>query len=174
MLGVAVLLGLSGCTSPPTVPVDTPSSPVAASSSAPPSVAASQEFTFDDIARFDDGLEVEIAGTEANTTDQGATSSGGDIVIASVRIENKTEAAYDPVDLKVSASYAGGTPAPMVIQKAKGLTGTFPGVIEVGDEGVAAVAFAVPSAEQKKITILVDPNDEEHDPVSFTGEIQPS
>ena len=57
-----------------------------------------QQFSLDDVAEFDDGLLIEIAGAvadKAKKTDRGAEATNGEIVIASVRIENKTKSPYD-------------------------------------------------------------------------------
>ena len=69
-----------------------------ATAATPGEVSEEQQFTLDDVAEFDDGLMIEIAGTVANRaskTDRGAEATNGQIVIASVRIENKTKKSYD-------------------------------------------------------------------------------
>ena len=67
-----------------------------ATAATPGEVAEEQQFTLDDVAEFDDGLMIEIAGTvadKASKTDRGAEATNGQIVIASIRIENKTQEA---------------------------------------------------------------------------------
>ena len=64
-----------------------------ATAATPGDVSEEQQFTLDDVAEFDDGLMIEIAGTvadKASKTDRGAEATNGQIVIASIRIENKT------------------------------------------------------------------------------------
>jgi hypothetical protein len=126
------------------------------------------------VAEFDDGLVVEIAGSvadKAKKTDKGAEATKGQIVIASVRIENGTKHAYDAAPVQITATYGTGTAANLIVDKTNELQPGFAGPIKPKDESIATVGFAVPYAQLKRVTFIIDPNDDEHDPVSFTGEV---
>jgi hypothetical protein len=179
VLIVAALLALPACSAdmPEPGPDSATSSRVASPSeveSESPAVPADQQFTLDDQAEFDDGLLVEIAGSlgqQAAKGVQGAEATGGQVVVASVRIENNTHQPYEPADVEVTATYGNGTRAKPVVDPGHAVVSDFEGVIAIGDEGVAAVAFAVPAAERKKVTFTIDLHDDSHDPVSFTGQV---
>ena len=87
--------------SPVPLPVESAasSSPSPSATSATPGeVPEEQQFSLNDVAEFDDGLLIEIAGAvadKATKTDRGAEATNGEIVVASVRIENKTKEPYD-------------------------------------------------------------------------------
>ena len=137
----------------------------------PPAV---QRFTLDEAAEFDDGLIVEIAGSvadKAKKTDKGAAATKGQIVIASVRVENGTKRTYDAAPVQITATYGDGTAAEPIVDKTKQLQRGFSGKVKPNDESIATVAFAVPYTQLKRVTFLIDPNDDEHDPVSFTGKV---
>jgi hypothetical protein len=186
-----VLLVLAACGVPPTnqpEPSATPasSSPQAsaAESTASPSPSATgatpadvpkkQRFTLDDVAEYDDGLLIEIAGTvadKATKTDRGAEATNGQLVIASIRIENKTRKPYDADDVLIGAKYGDGKDAQIIIDKTDELQSGFNGKIKPKDERIATVGFAVPWKELKKVTFIVDPNDDVHEAISFTGRV---
>jgi hypothetical protein len=72
-------------------------------------VPKAQQFKLDDVAEFDDGLVIDIAGTvadEAAKTDRGAEATNGEIVIASIRLENNTKKPYDAQDVLIAPSTA--------------------------------------------------------------------
>jgi hypothetical protein len=141
----------------------------------PRPVSADQQFSFDETAQYDDGLQIEIAGAiadKAKETDRGAEATNGEIVIASVRIENGTGEAFPAADVLISASYGDGTDAQIIIDETDQLQSGFREQILQGDEGVATLGFAVPFEELGKVTFVVDPNDDVHDPVSFTGKVE--
>jgi len=72
-------------------------------------VPKGQQFKLDDVAEFDDGLVIDIAGTvaeEAAKTDRGAEATNGETVIASIRIENNTKKPYDAEDVLIGANTA--------------------------------------------------------------------
>jgi hypothetical protein len=172
MLVVAALLAVTACSGGADEPSIDAGSASAESSAVIP---ADQQFTLDDQAEFPDGLIVEIAGSFAQkaTKDiQGAESTGGQIVLASVRIENNTEAPYDPAEVEVTASYGDGTQAPPVTDPTNNLIVDFEGPVDVSDEGVTAVGFAIPTSGLAKVTFVVDLHDDAHDPVSFTGKVE--
>jgi hypothetical protein len=186
---IAVLLALAACGVPP---ASEPQSNVAATSGSPeetgtttPSPGATsatpgevpeeQQFSLNDVAEFDDGLLIEIAGTvadKATKTDRGGEATNGEIVIASVRIENKTEEPYDAEGVLIGAKYGNGKDAQIIIDKTDELQSGFTGTIKPNDEAIATVGFAVPFSELKKVTFIVDPNDDVHEAISFTGTVQ--
>ena len=140
----------------------------------PGEVSEEQQFTLDDVAEFDDGLLVEIAGTvadKASKTDRGAEATNGQIVIASVRIENDTKKSYDAASVLIGARYGDGKDAQIIIDKTDELQSGFKGKIKPKDEDVATVGFAVPWKELNKVTFIVDPNDDVHEVISFTGRV---
>ncbi len=188
---IAVLLTLAACSSPaanqPQLDV-TPasSSPVAtparsavgpspsATSTKPGDVSQEQQFSLNDLAEFDDGLMIEIAGAvadKAKKTDRGAEATNGEIVIASVRIENKTKEPYDAESVLIGARYGDGKDALIIIDETDELQSGFTGTIKPKDEDIATVGFAVPIKELKKVTFIVDPNDDVHEAISFTGTV---
>ena len=146
-----------------------------ATSATPGEVPEEQQFSLDDVAEFDDGLLIEIAGAvadKATKTDRGAEATNGEIVIASVRIENKTKEPYDAESVLIGAEYGNGKDAQIIIDKTDELQSGFTGTIKPNDEDIATVGFAVPFTELKKVTFIVDPNDDVHEAISFTGTVQ--
>jgi hypothetical protein len=186
---IAVLLTLAACSSPaanqpqPNVspasgsPAATPVESTASStpSAKPGEVSEEQQFSLDDIAVFDDGLLIEIAGRamadKAKKTDRGAEVTNGEIVIVSVRIENKTKEPYDAESVLIGATYGNGKDAQIIIDETDELQSGFTGTIKSKGEDIASVGFAVPFKELKKVTIIVDPNDDVHEAISFTGTV---
>jgi hypothetical protein len=187
LLGLLLILAACGVQ-----PADQPESNVTAASSSPeaaesaassaPSATAAtpaevpkeQQFTLDDVAEFDDGLVIEIAGTvadKATKTDRGAEVTNGEIVIASVRIENNTKEPYDAASVLIGARYGDGKDAQIIIDKTDELQSGFKGKIKPKGEDIATVGFAVPWKELKKVTFIVDPNDGVHEAISFTGRV---
>ncbi len=145
------------------------------SSAATPDVPADQRFAIGDVAEFDDGLLLEIAGAaadQARKTEKGAERTGGEIIIVSVRLENGTRHNYDPRPIQVTATYGNGTAAKLMKDSGGNLQPGFATVIEPRDETVATLGFAVPKSGLSKVTLYVDPRDDEHDPVSFTGRVR--
>ena len=180
---IAGLLALAACGTPP---ASQPQPNVTAtggatattenpSPSTPGEVPEEQQFSLNDIAEFDDGLLIEIVGTvadKANKADRGAEATNGEIVIASVRIENQTQEPYDAEGVLIGAKYGNGKDAQIIIDKTDELQSGFTGKIKPKDDDIAAVGFAVPIKELKKVTIIVDPNDDVHEAISFTGRVQ--
>jgi hypothetical protein len=164
--------------SPEGTPVESTPSPSpspSATSARPGEVPKEQQFSLDDVAEFDDGLLIEIAGAvaeKATKTDRGAEATNGEIVVASVRIENKTKKPYDAENVLIGATYGNGKDAQIIIDKTDKLQSGFTGTIKAKDEDIASVGFAVPYKELKKVTFIVDPNDDVHEAISFTGTVQ--
>ena len=141
----------------------------------PAVVAADQQFTFDDIAGFPDGIEFEMAGTvasRAESTVVGAESTQGQMVTVSIRIGNSSELPYDAGNVTVTATDAAGRPAPLVLDTIGELQRGFTGSVAPGDETVAPFGFAIAFAQLQKVTFVVDPGDESHETVSFTGKVE--
>jgi hypothetical protein len=138
-------------------------------------VPEEQQFSLEDAAEFDDGLLIEIAGAVADKaakTYRGAEATNGEIVITSVRIENKTKEPYAAENVLIGAKYGNGKDAQTIIHKTDELQSGFIGTIKAGDEAIATIGFAVPFSELKKVTFIVDPNDDLHEAISFTGTVQ--
>jgi hypothetical protein len=184
---IGVLLVLAACGVEPENPAQpsvsptssadatpSPSPTPSATAAGPAQVPKAQQFKLDDRAEFDDGLLIEIAGTvadKATKTDRGAEATKGQIVIASVRIENKTKKSYDAEGVLIGAKYGNGKDAQIIIDKTDELQSGFTGKIKRKDEGIATVGFAVPWKELKSVTFIVDPNDDVHEAISFTGRV---
>ena len=183
-----VLLALAACggqpqptviasSSPEPTPVESiasPSTSPSATAATPAEVPKGQQFKLDDVAEFDDGLVIEIAGTVADKaakTDRGAEATNGQIVIASVRIENNTKKPYDAKGVLIGAKYGDDKDAQIIIDKTDELQSGFKGKIKPKDEDVATVGFAVPWEELNEVTFIVDPNDDVHEAISFTGRV---
>src|SRR5690348_14879941 len=84
----------SSSSSSATSTAPTPSTSTAPGRAPVPDVSEDRRFTLDDVAEYDDGLLIEIAGAAADRArknEKGADGTDGQIVIASVRIENGTE-----------------------------------------------------------------------------------
>ena len=73
--------------------------------------------------------------------------------------------------MQITATYGNGTTRRPIIDKTDELQRGFAGQVKPNDESIATVGFAVPHSQLKRVTFIVDPNDDEHDPVSFTGEV---
>ncbi len=141
----------------------------------PRPVGKDQQFSLDEVAEFPDGLQIEIAGAladQAKPQHRGAEATNGEIVVASVRIENGTSEAFLASGVLISATYGDGRPAQIIVDSTGGLRDGFDGEVPEADELVAPVGFAVPISALGKVTLIVDCNDDIHDPVSFTGKVE--
>jgi Domain of unknown function (DUF4352) len=180
---IGVLLALAACGAPPanqpqptvriSPTVGSTASPSAADAT-PADVPEGQQFELGDVAEYDDGLLIEIAGAVADKaakTDRGADATNGEIVIASVRIENNSKEPYDAESVLIAANYGAGKDAQIIVDETDELQSGFTGTIKPDDEGIATVGFAVPFSELKNVTFIVDPNDDVHEVISFTGKI---
>jgi hypothetical protein len=167
--------GTGGGAATASAPTSARASTPRGTSGTPRRVDADQQFNLDETAQYDDGLQIEIAGTvadKAKQSDRGAEATRGEIVIASVRIENRTAETFAAGDVLISASYGDGKDAQIIIDRTNQLQSGFRGSIKKGDEQIATIGFGVPFSELAKVTFVVDPNDDVHDPVSFTGKIE--
>lgn len=165
----------AGGASPQPVPAAPSATPSPSATAATPGEAPKrQQFTLNDMAQFDDGLVIDIAGTiakRAAKADRGAEVTDGEIVIASVRIENKGKKAYDAQSVLIGAKYGDGRDAQIIIDKTEELTSGFKGKIKPKGQDIATVGFAVPWNQLKRVTFIVDPNDDMHETISFTGRV---
>jgi hypothetical protein len=169
---VTATSGRTEASASPASPGIGPSS--SATNATPAEVPEEQRFSLDDAAEFGDGLLIEIAGAVADKaarTGRGAEPTNGEIVIASIRIENNTKEPYAAASVLIGAKYGNGEDAQIIIDKTDELQSGFTGTIKAGDEAVATVGFAVPFSELEKVTFIVDPNDDLHEAISFTGPV---
>ena len=88
-----------------------------------------------------------------------------------VRIENNTKKPYDAKGVLIGAKYGDDNDAQIIIDKTNELQSGFKGKIKPKDEDVATVGFAVPWKELNKVTFIVDPNDDVHEVICFTGRV---
>ena len=145
-------------------------------SARPDSGDEDSSFSFDDIASYEGGLEVEIAsavGQQATTRMTGAETTDGQMVVVSVLVRNDSSAAVDATAVQVTAtSGADDTEAPLVVDLSGELTNAFLGPVTAGAEATAGYGFAIPFSALGRVTITVDLGDGEHEPVSFTGAVE--
>ena len=164
----------SGRTDAPASPASPGIGPSSSATSTPAEVPEEQQFSLEDAAEYDDGLLIEIAGAVADKvarTDRAAEATDGEIVIASIRIENKTKEPYAAESVLIGAKYGNGKDAQIIIDKTDELSSGFTGTVKPKGEAIATVGFAVPFSELKKVTFIVDPNDDVHEALSFTGTV---
>ncbi len=151
--------------------------PTSASPSAAdtPEVPEDQRLRIGEVAEFDDGLLLEIAGAAADRArknEKGAERTGGEMIIVSVRLENGTRHNYDPRPIRITATYGDGTAAQLMKDSGGNLQPGFGTVIEPRDETVATLGFAVPRSGLGSVTLYVDPRDGTHEPVAFAGKVR--
>ncbi|HET9872725.1 MAG TPA: hypothetical protein VFP89_09045 [Propionibacteriaceae bacterium] len=149
-----------------------PTVPDAEPTHAGPGVTA---FALGDIAQFDDGLQIEVAGavaTKAKKGYQGAEATNGEIVVVAVRIENGTEEEYPAESVIVSATYGTDTPAAMITDPTGELQRGFVGVVPLEGELVAPLGFAIPFDAVGKVTVTVDCRDDIHPAITFSGRVE--
>lgn len=178
---------LTGCGRPPIDPGPlpaagsagpaTPSTPrPGATDSAPASPREDAAFGFDDVASYEGGVEVEIAGAQgrrAATGITGAEATRGEIVVVSVLLRNLSDADLDASTVLVTAAYGrDDREAPLVTDPTGTLTGGFLGFLTPGAEDTADLGFAVPFAELGRVRVTVDLGDEVHAPVTFAGAVE--
>lgn len=191
-LGAAVALGLlvllGACTEQGDLPpeqtgsgIETPAeeelSPEPGEELPPVVVPEDQRFALDDVVTFDDGLVVQVEYTEpdkAKSADKGAEATNGEIVIVTIRFENGADEEFAAEDVLFSATYGdNNTVAQPIVAADDSLMDGFDGPIAPDTEEVTTLGFAVPASETGKVTYIVDPQDDFHDPFSFTGEVKP-
>lgn len=184
-----VLLLLAGCGRPPADPTSAPGvttgpsaspAPSGGPASMPPGDPASPDedasFSFDDVASYQGGVEVEIAGAVARRATPGTTgaeATRGELVVFSVLLRNLSTADLDASTVLVTAAYGpDDREAPLVTDPTGALTGGFLGSLTPGAEDTADLGFAVPFAAAGQVRVTVDLGDEVHEPVSFVGAVE--
>ena len=133
-----------------------------------------QRFTLDDVAEYDDGLLIEIAGAaadKARKSEKGAEDTDGQIVIASVRIENGSKHNFDARPIMITAVYGDGVAA-TEDDAAGSSSAASPVWSSPRTRTSPPSASPSRSSELGQVTFYLDPDDDEHDPVSFTGKIR--
>ena len=171
---LSLLLLLAGC-STETGDQPGPGDPTGSVVNDPTDGAGTETFALDEVAEFDDGLLVEVAGTVATKAEvdyRGAEGNSHEIVVVSVRIENGTAQEFPAAGVVVTASYGDEVPAPLVTDPAGELQQGFSGVVPVGDEAVAPLGFAVPFSAVRRVKVTVDRGDDLFAPVSFSGPVE--
>jgi len=168
---IGVLLALAACGAQPAnqpQPTDTsgigPTTSLESTASPDPSAAdatlaevpVEQQFQLGDVAEYDDGLLIEIAGAVADKaakTDRGAEATNGEIVIASVRIENNSDGPYDAESVLIAAKYGEGRDAQIIVDETDELQSGFTGTIRPNDEGIGDRRFRCPvlGAEERDL-----------------------
>lgn len=138
--------------------------------------AEDSSFSFDDIASYEGGVEVEISGIVARQASPGVTGAertSGQIVVASVLIRNDSAADLDAATALVTATYGpSDTDAPLVTDPTGTLAHAFLGSVTPGAEVAADFGFAIPFSALSAVTITIDLGDDKHEPVSFTGAVE--
>ena len=147
------LTATGGTPEGPAFPKDSGNSPTGTT---PVDVPEAQQFSLDDGAEFDDGLLIEIAGAVADKaakTDRGAEATNGEIVIASVRIENNSDGPYDAESVLIAAKYGEGRDAQIIVDETDELQSGFTGTIRPNDEGIGDRRFRCPvlGAEERDL-----------------------
>ncbi len=182
----AVLLLLAGCGRPPTEPTPpggsasaSPAGSTSTQSGSPTGPATPDEdasFGFDDVASYQSGVEVEIAGTQARRATPGVTgaeSARGEIVVVSVLLRNLSSVDLDASRVLVTTAYGrDDREATLVTDPTGTLTGGFLGSLTPGAEDTADLGFAVPFAALGEVRITVDLGDDVHAPVTFAGAVE--
>ena len=172
---------VAGCGRIPTETTETTPSADLSPTSSPsgsPGTGAQEDssFSFDDIASYEGGVEVEISGIVARQASPGVTGAertSGQIVVASVLIRNDSAADLDATTALVTATYGpSDTEAPLVTDPTGTLAHAFLGSVTPGAEVAADFGFAIPFSALSAVTITVDLGDDKHEPVSFTGAVE--
>ena len=104
-------------------------------------------FGFDDIASYDDGVEVEIVGTvaqQATTGMTGAETTHGQMVVASVLIRNGSVTAVDAASVLVTATYGADDTDARWWSIRPGAGERLPRRVTAGEEATAGCGFAIP------------------------------
>lgn len=170
LLATGLLLLGAGCTSTPP--------PVAPPSEAPSTPAASatlsdDAFTFDDIAEFENGLTIEVAGAplarNAGSHEKGAEETNGELIVVAVLISNGGGEPFPAQDSLITVQYKDVEDARLIVDETGELQAGFSEPIPAGDDATATLGFAVPFSALGQISVTVDPGDDVNEPVTFTG-----
>ncbi|TDT30987.1 hypothetical protein [Naumannella halotolerans] len=179
---VVGLIAIAGCapsepTPTPTITPTTAEVPSedtydrgSAPTEAPP---AGDTFGFDEAARYDNRVLVQIDSVEAGTATEtmtGAEGTGGEIVTVTVELINEGTDTVDLADWAVHAYYGDADVGAVMVRDEAGTVGdSFDGSIGPSQSVTADFAFAAPAAEIERVSVLVDPRDDVNEPVLFVG-----
>lgn len=173
---LAVLLPLlAACSS--TVPGPTPTSSVPTApapdlTSAPTVPPTGQRLTLDQSADFEDGLSIQVDNVRATTVPDGvagAEGTAGEVVLADVVVTNGTRRAYDATSVVIRGYYRENVGAVMLSDPTGALGLGFSEVVPRGEQHLARVGFAIPAADARDVTLVVDPRDGTHGTIRFVG-----
>ncbi|WP_460769975.1 hypothetical protein [Mariniluteicoccus flavus] len=169
-----------GTTPPPgpssSAPAGAPGGPAQPSydpTEAPTRPPEGTEFSFDQAARYDDGVLIEIGDIHATTatgTQHGAEGTSGQVVIAEIVVTNKSGAPFVTDTMKVWGYYA-GVGAPKIVDSTGAVGDSFRGTVAPGGQAKAVMGFVMPHDQLGDITIEVDGGDDAHGPLQFTGTV---
>lgn len=147
--------------------------PLSERTAAPTDAPEGDSFSFDEAARFDDGLQVEVVDVKtgrAGADDEGADGTDGQIITAEILISNETTSPFNARTVTVQAFYGDGVGAPMVLDEKGDYVAGFDDDVAAGQDIQGTFAFAVPKDQAKRITLEVNCNDDHlHPPVQFSG-----
>lgn len=170
VLAAGLLLLGAGCTATPP--------PAAPPSEVPPTPAASATdsadgFTFEDVAEFEDGLTIEIAGEplarNAGSHEKGAEETNGELIVVAVLISNGGSEPFPAQDSLITVQYKDVDDARLIVDETGELLAGFSEAIPPGEDATATLGFAVPFSALDQISVTVDPGDDVNEPVTFTG-----
>lgn len=144
---------------------------------APTTAPEGTQFGFDQAARWEDGVQVEVSSIKASSASSGQTGAegtGGEMVVVDLLVTaGSAEVRLDP--FVVHGYYgADGVGAPMVTDPAGQLGDRFAGTLRPGESGRAGFGFAIPRDQLAVVTVTVDRADGRTEPVMFTGPIVPN
>ncbi|OYN96778.1 hypothetical protein [Enemella evansiae] len=188
-IGCLAVLPLAGCGKPPAPGATTPgasagadgpgtipsSSPTRADPvAAPTDPPTGDKFTFDQAARYDDGVLVEIATIAkavTNPQQHGAEGTEGSMVVAEILVTNQSSQPYDTSAITVWGYYD-DVGAPKIVDETKQLGDSFSGVVQPGAQAKATMGFAIPADQLQNVTIMIDGGAADKGPVQFSGPVQ--
>lgn len=173
--------GLTSCGKDPGTPAPSsaagrtaaPSQPMKNPTDAPTTPPEGTPFTFDQAARYDDGVLIEVSTIEAKratATQEGAEGTNGDVVIATLVITNRSSQPFVTDAISVDGYYS-LTGAPKIVDGSGAVGDSFKGTIPPGGQAQATFGFAMPHDNLDEVAIVVDGGDDAHGPVRFTGRV---
>lgn len=159
-------------------PSDDPSvvgPPLSERTQAPTDPPQGDSFTFDEAARFDDGLQFEIVearAAKAGADDEGADGTDGEIVVVDILLSNDTTSPFNARTVTVQGFYGAGVGAPLVLDSRGQYIAGFDDDVAAGQEVQGTFAFAIPKTELRSVAFEIDCNDDHaHPPIQFTGSV---
>lgn len=182
VVATCLVAPLAACGKDPGTPAGSPTPATTRTASAAASVDPTMaptappegtEFTFDQAARYDDGVLVEvddIHAAKATATQQGAEGTSGDVVLVGIVVTNRSTKPFVTDQMVVSGYYA-KVGAPKLVDSSGAVGDSFKGTVPAGGQARAAFGFAIPADQLDEVTIMVDGGDDAHGPVQFTGKV---